>query len=199
MVSDGPTMNEKFSDIVRRTFSFLEEAGFRRLHLSPTLLRYEAENVFVTITWDPRSGEIDELIGLQPRKGERGDGFSLSDLLAMEGADVPERKMPFQVADESRLGPFLEKLAEDTSTFARSALAGDRMYFRRLKTFRSAAAQAYMRSMTLQNVRSEAEKAWHRREFDRVVDLYTSIESDLSGSERGKLEYAKRKRTMNGE
>jgi hypothetical protein len=48
--------------------------------------------------------------------------------------------------------------------------------------------------MTLQNARSEAEKAWHWREFDRVVDLYTSIESDLSGSERGKLEYAKRER-----
>jgi hypothetical protein len=187
-------MNEKFSDIARRTFSFLEEAGFRCLQPEPTLLRYETENVFVTITWDPRSGEIGEFIGLRSRKGEREDGFSLSDLLAMEGVDLPERKMPFQVADESRLGPFLEKLAEDTSTFARSALAGDRMYLRRLKTFRNTAAQTYMRSLTLQNVRSQAETAWHRREFDRVVDLYTSIESDLSGSERGKLEYAKKER-----
>jgi hypothetical protein len=133
VVAAGPATNEKFSDIVRRTFSFLEEAGFRCLQLGPTLLRYEAENVFVTITWDPRSGEIGEFIGLRPRKGEREDGFSLSDLLAMEGADLPERKMPFQVADESRLGPFIEKLAEDTSAFARPALAGDRMYFRRLK------------------------------------------------------------------
>jgi len=185
-------MNEKFSEIVRRTFSFLEEAGFRYLQPGPTLLRYETENVFVTITSDPRSGEIDEFIGLRSQKGEREDGFSLSDLLAMEGVDLPERKMPFQVADESRLGPFLEKLAADTSAFARPALAGDRMYIRRLRTFRNAVAQTYMRSLTLQNVYDQAEKAWHTREFDRVVDLYTSIESDLTNSERGKLEYAQK-------
>ncbi len=33
---------------------------------------------------------------------------------------------------------FLEKLADDTRTHAQSALAGDRMFFRRLETFRSA-------------------------------------------------------------
>ena len=185
-------MNEKFSDIVQRTFSFLKEAGFRSTQSGFDQLRFETESVFVTVTWDRRSGEINEFIGLKPRKGGERDRFSLSDLLAMERADLPERKMPFQVADESRLGPFVERLAEDTRAFAQSALAGDRMYFRRLKTSRNAAAQTYMRGMTLQRVRSEAEEAWQRRDFDTVIDLYMSIENDLSGSERGKLDYAKR-------
>jgi hypothetical protein len=194
VVAAGSTMSEKFSDIVRRTFTFLEEAGFRCTQDGPVQLKYETDNVFVTVTWDCRSGEISEFIGLQPRKGERENGFSLSDLLAMEDVDLPERKMPFQVADENRLGPFVERLAEDTRAFAQPALAGDRMYFRRLKTFRNATTQTYMRSMTLQRVRSEAEEAWLKRDFDRVIDLYASIENDLSESEQGKLDYAKRQR-----
>ncbi len=185
-------MSEKFSDIVRRTFAFLEEAGFRCTQDGPTRLEYETDNVFVAITWDCRSGEVNEYIGLQPRRGERKYGFSFSDLLAMEGADLPERKMPFQVANENRLGPFVEKLAEDTKAFAQPALAGDRMYFRRLKTFTNAAARTYMRGMKIRGVRFQAEEAWQRRDFERVIYLYSSIENDLSRSERGKLDYAKR-------
>ena len=93
----------------------------------PHQVRYETGKVFVEITWDRRSGEINEFIGLTPRKGECEDGLSLSDLLAMEGADRPESKMPFQVYDNHRLQPFVEKLAEDTRAFAQPALAGDRM------------------------------------------------------------------------
>jgi hypothetical protein len=187
-------MSVKFSDIVRRAFAFLEEAGFRCTQDGSARLEYETDNVFVTVTWDCRSGEINENIGLQPRRGEQKYGFSLSDLLAMEGADLSERKMPFQVANENRLGPFVEKLAEDTKEFAQPALAGDRMYFRRLRTFTNAAARIYMRGMTLRGVRSQAEEAWQKRDFERVIYLYSSIENDLSRSERGKLDYARKQR-----
>jgi hypothetical protein len=142
-------ISKRFSDVAQQAFIFLEKEGFCRTRVEPATLRYETENVFVTITWDTRSGEIDEFIGLTHASGKREDGFSLSDLLAMEGADVPERKMPFQVSDERRLGQFLEKLAADTRTFARRALAGDRLYFRRLKTFRDVAAQKHTHSMTV--------------------------------------------------
>lgn len=187
-------MNENFSDLARRAFLFVEEGGFRCVRREPNFLRYESETVFLTLMWDRRSGEINEFVGLLPQNGKREDGISLSDLLSMEGADAPERKTPFQVANEGRLSPFLERLAADTKAFAGLALAGDRMYFRRLKTFRNAAAQAYMRGMTLQRVRSEAEKAWHSGELDKVIELYKSIESDLRESERNKLEYAQKKK-----
>lgn len=185
----------QFAEAAKLAFSFLEQAGFGLMHSGPAQLQYETAQVGVTIEWDVRSGELDVFVGLQPRNGQARDAFSLSDLLAMDGVDVPERKMPFQIADESKLKPFLDKLAEDTRIHAQPALAGDRMFFHRLKTFRNAQAQTYMRDMKLRRVRSEADKAWQHRELDKLVALYTSMEDQLTVAEKAKLAYAKQHQT----
>lgn len=185
-------MSMRFAEAARRALSFLEKAGFRLAQFGSTRLQYESDQAVVAIEWDPRSGELEVFTGLLPKKGEPQEMFSLSDLLNMQGVDAPRRRMPFQVADEGGLAPFFEKLADDTRTHARSALAGDRMFFRRLKTFRSAQSQAYMRDMELRRVRSEAEQAWRDRDLNRLIKLYASIESHLSESEKGKLDYARK-------
>lgn len=105
------TSSNRFTDMAKQAFSFLEDAGFRLSHADAARLQYETAQVFVTIEWDARSGETNVFVGLKSKKGEPPDAFSLSDLLGMQDVDVPERKMPFQVAEENRLGPFLEKLA----------------------------------------------------------------------------------------
>jgi hypothetical protein len=183
-------MSVHFPDMAQQAFSFLEGAGFRLTQSGPARLQYETAQVFVAVEWDSRSGELNVFVGLQPRK-DQADAFSLTDLLAMEGVDVPERRMPFQIAEESKLRSFLDKLAEDMQVHAEPALAGDRMFFRRLDTFRSAQAQRYMRDMELRRVRTEADKAWQKRELDRMVALYSSIEDQLTASEKAKLAYAK--------
>jgi hypothetical protein len=185
-------MRVHFPEMAQQAFSFLERAGFRLTQSDPARLQYETAQVFVTVEWDTRSGELNVFIGLQPSIGEAGHAFSLTDLLAMEGVNVSERRAPFQVAEESKLGPFLDKLGEDLQAHARSALSGDRMFFRRLNTFRSAQAQKYMREMELRRVRTEAESAWQNRQLDKIVDLYSSIEDQLTDSEKVKLVYAKR-------
>jgi hypothetical protein len=185
-------MSMEFSKTARQAFMFLEKAGFKLAQHGSTRLLYESSQSIVVVEWDTRSGEIEVFIGLRSAKVEKQETFSLCDILNMQSLDVPERKRPFQVADENLLVSFLEKLAEDTRAYAQPALTGDRMFFRRLETFRSVQSQAYMRDMELRRVRSEADKAWKRKDFDKMVNLYTSIESDLSESEKGKLEYARR-------
>lgn len=184
-------MNERFTDMAKHAFSFLEDAGFRLVRCEAHVLRYESSQVFAEVSWDSRSGELSVYLGLQSKKGQRADAFSLNDLLAMEQAGLSGANAAFQVAEEDRLGPFLEELATKTRIDAMPALNGDRMYFRRLETFRSAQAEASMRQMDLRQVRSEAEKAWRERNFREVARLYTSIERDLSESEKGKLAYAR--------
>lgn len=188
------TSSNRFTDMAKQAFSFLEDAGFRLSHADAARLQYETAQVFVTIEWDARSGETNVFVGLKSKKGEPPDAFSLSDLLGMQDVDVPERKRPFQVAEENRLGPFLEKLADDMRVHAQPALAGDRMFFHRLKAFRNAQSQAYMQDMELRRVRSEADKAWHERRLGDLIGLYTSIASHLTESEKGKLDYAKKHR-----
>jgi hypothetical protein len=185
-------MSKTFVEAARDAFLFLEETGFRCVRRESSLLRYEADRVFVTVTWDPYSGEINVFIGLRPKTGEPEDGFSLSDLLDMEAVNVPERKTPFQVAEEKEVYPFLKKLAEDTRVYGKPALTGDRMFFRRLKNFRNVVARTSRRETEVRRARSAAENAWQKREFEKVVDLYTSIQNELSGAERSKLEYAKK-------
>lgn len=186
------TSKERFPDEAERAFSFLKDAGFRLVERGRTRLRYESARVVLTIEWDPRSGEMNVFFGLQPRYGEARDSFALADVLGMEGVDLPERGMPFQVADEGRLGPFVARLADDTRIHAQPAIAGDRMFFHRLKAFRNAQSDRYMLAMKLRRVRSEADDAWHKRDFRRVIDLYTSIQDHLSAFESGRLAYAKK-------
>jgi hypothetical protein len=184
-------MSDRFFDMVPRVFGFLLDAGFRPAHGDFHTLRYETADVFVSIEWDARSGELELYVGLQPKAGESRNAFALSDLLEMEKGGVGVRNTPFQVAEESRLMPFLEQLATDARTYASSALAGDRMYFRRLGTYTDSRARTLMLDLDLRRVRAEAEKAWRERDLERVRRLYASIEEHLSGSEKKKLEYAK--------
>jgi hypothetical protein len=176
--------------MAKRASSFLEGAGFRLTQLDAGQLRYESAQSVVDIVWDARSGELEAFVGLRPQTGLAKDTYSLMDILGMEGAP-PDRKVAVQVADENRLQPFVDQLAEDMRVHAQPALAGDRMFFRRLETYRHARAEAFGRSMKLQQVRSAVEDAWRKRDFKKVIGLYTSVESDLTEVEKRKLEYAR--------
>lgn len=183
-------MSERFTEMAKGAFSFLEVAGFRLTESQPGLLDYESDRSFVTVSWDARSGELEAFVGLLPRTGQAQDGYSISDVLGAAGLPAPECR-PAQVADEDLLEPFVAALASNVRTHAQPGLAGDRMYFRRLEAFRGAKAAAYMRDMKLRQVRAEVDDAWRERRFDKVISLYTSVESDLVESEVRKLEYAK--------
>lgn len=183
-------MSTRFAELTQRAFSFLEDAGFRRTKSQPGLVHYESDRSFVTVSWDVRSGELDAFVGLVPRtEGAQGE-YSIADVLELAGLPLADCTLA-QVADEDRLRTFVTKLADDMRAHAQPALAGDRMYFRRLETFRHAKAETYMREMKLRQVRSEAERAWHDRQFGKVVRLYMSVEGDLTEVEVRKLEYAK--------
>jgi len=180
--------------MVERAFSFLDDAGFRRSESEPGLVTFESDRSFVTVNWDLRSGELEAFIGMVPRTGRAQDEYSLADVMGAAGVPQSDCK-PAQIADESRLEPFIEMLANNVRTYAQPGLTGDRMYFRRLETFRSAKADAYMREMKLSRVRTAVEKAWHDRQFDVVVSLYSSVEEDLTESEVRKLKYAQQHRS----
>lgn len=83
---------------------------------------------------------------MAPRTGRAQDEYSLADVTGAAGLPQSDCK-PAQVADEGRLEPFIVMLADNVRTHAEPRLAGDRMYFRRLETARSAKADAYMREI----------------------------------------------------
>lgn len=184
-------MKTQFVDLVGRAFSFLEDSGFRRARSEPGLEHYVSDRSFVTISWDARSGELNAFVGLAPRAGQVQNKYSVADILGAAGVPASDCR-PAQVCDEDRLEPFVAALANNLREYAQPGLAGDRMYFRRLETFRGARADAYMHEMKLKKVRADVEKAWRDGQFERVASLYSSVESDLTDSEVRRLEHAKR-------
>jgi hypothetical protein len=184
-------MNAVFTKLARQSFDFLTHEGFAEIDANAISITFASAAAIVAVNWDSRSGELDVLFGL-PSKVRQPALYSLTDILRMEGADEPERISPFQISQVDRLERFLNKLALDSRQYARPALNGDRMFFRRLEIFRSAEAKAAMLETELSRVRSDATKAWHRRDFTKLVSLYTSIKDHLSEAEKKKLEYAER-------
>lgn len=178
----------RFTEIAKREFSFLESAGFSLVECSSTELLYQSEAVSVAVRRDPRDGEVDVYFAPHPNN-ERTE-HSLTALLALEG--IARERRPFQVYDESLLGPFLEKLAAETQTVAARLLQGDRMAFRRLAVFGKAELDKYWREMNFRHVRPEADNAWHARAFERFIALYAPFEDYLSEAEKAKLAYARR-------
>lgn len=88
--------------------------------------------------------------------------------------------------------PFLIQLAKELKAHARPALAGDKMFFRRLEILRSSKSSELVRSMTNSPIRTKAEVAWHAKDYRTVIELYSSIEPQLEESEKAKLEYARK-------
>jgi hypothetical protein len=104
-----------------------------------------------------------------------------------------QTSVPVQVTDLSRLGPHIEKLADDVRQHAQLALAGDLQFFHAVEKLRAEKGNALLLDMKLSRVRREEEKAWKERGYQNVVDLYGSIEKWLSQTEKHKLEFAKKR------
>ena len=187
------TSSERFPDLARRAFSFLENTGFEITHVDAEELRYESSSAVVSVQWDARSGEHEVFVMLRSSDGGARTTYSLTDMLAMDGMHLDAQ--PPQVHDQYRLPPFLERSADALRTHCRDALRGDVSYFQRLEEFRRVNAEALTQQMARQRVRSDVEQAWRAQEYQAVVELYTSILTDLSDLEKSRLEYAQRQRS----
>jgi hypothetical protein len=74
-----------------------------------------------------------------------------------------------------------------------SALVGDQSWFDKLSNLRLERSNEFIKQMELNSVRSEVELAWQEKNYKHVVELYGSVEGDLTLAESKKLEYARRK------
>lgn len=186
-----PATTRPFSEEAAEAFAFLGECGFRRDTNEANRLSLEGPRASVVVEWEPRSGELTVYIGLRPRSGPTDELFTLDDILAMEAVGV-DRRAPIQIADSSKLRPFLDQLAGEIQKYAAPAVSGDRMFFQRLRAFRSARARAFEEDAVLRRIRSAAAEAWKDRDYEKVVSIFEPVEAELSDSERAKLQFAQR-------
>lgn len=184
------TMSPNFEESVRRAFSFVQDFGFQWTNVSARVMRCESHTTFLELRWGRLSGELDAVLGLLPGSGTTKDQYSIFDAVRMSDSSAT-RTPPPQVRNDDDLPQFVSHLARLVVEFAEPALRGDRMFFRRLDTARSAYAERAAISSNVAQVRHRAEQAWREKNYERVVSLYESIAGDLTDAEAHKLRFAK--------
>jgi hypothetical protein len=185
-------MTETFSELAKKAFLFLEVSGFQHPSFGEHELRYQSKNSFVIVKWDSRSGELDCYLGLVPFSEDPSRRYSLTDILKMQCAEEAVTR-PYQIAKETKLEASLNTLSSNIRKYASSALEGDRMFFRRLETFRQAQGRKLLSDINSATKRARAESAWNSKKFDEFIAIYEALDGSLTEVEQKKLEIARRK------
>jgi hypothetical protein len=117
--------------------------------------------------------------------------FSFEDIEIGLGWTTPDRVIAEQRNDA--IDVTLRRFADRYVAIA-DALSGDRKHFtaKRIHDASAKRSRLLYEGWEYKRIRSEAENAWHAREFARVVVLYESMAGHLSPAERAKLEFARK-------
>ena len=184
-----------FTEAVRSGFKFLvEEFSFACVKEDVTLVRFESTAVFVNVYHGRSSYELSVEIGELPIKVNAPENsFTLGEILQLVGAKELLTYRPYQVTTLEAVAKFVQEIAILVKQYAPPALIGDHDFFMRLSEIRVQRSDSYLKKLQLNRVRTEVETAWHQKNYGRVVELYESIQDDLTPVEAKKFEYAKNK------
>ena len=184
-----------FAKHVHEYFDYLISAyQYQCIISSEECVRYENDDVFVSVRFDNGwSNELDVEIG---QKGVLFNGierpFNLGEILRLKGAEKKEKYTSVQTSNQEYLIIAIKRIAEVLKRYAQDLLQGDQAAFLSLVSLRERECEDYEIERELTFVRNEAAKAWNKKDYKKIVQLYSSVEHYISQSEIKKLEYAKK-------
>ncbi len=184
-----------FKDSVLKSFDFLQSAYlFHCVEANDYSVRYENDTVFVVVLFDQgRSFELDVEIG---QKGVLYGGqerpFNIGEVLRFKEVEKKEHYSFLQASDQTHLRNAINRLSVLLEKYGDDFLKGNRFAFKSLIDHRINECEEYAAARDLKFIRSEAEKAWREKDYRKVVSLYGPVKSQISGSEKKKLDYAER-------
>jgi len=196
MLTTLPNLNReelRFSEIVLREFSFLEQQGFNHNQRSVTFVRYESSRVFVNVYHGRASYELNVEIGLltaSPDEEERA--FSIGEIMELIRGQHKAVFAPPQANTIEGLKQFVSELAVLVKNYAAPALNGDSSFFEELSALRQKNSDSYLAELKLKHIRQEVDKAWREKNYGRVLDLYEPFQESLTTSEFKKPDYARK-------
>ena len=175
----------RFPEEVIKNFDSLTEQGFQRGYTDPTFVVYSSDRLMLRIFHGHTSCEI----GLEIQElGELGKTYDMASVLQLiEGDDFYYRNYATTSVEGVAEGV---RLLRDT--FQRcidfNAL-DDPLLFDKLKEQRVRKGRKWLLDME----RSQAEEAWVRKDFSKIVDSLSEFRAELSPAELKMLEYSEKK------
>lgn len=191
-VSSAAAMNNlanDFENLTKKYFAFLETSfGFTKRLVDAAQARYETKKVYVLIGYDYNcSYELSVDLG---ETSATGPAFNLGEVLRYANAP-PEIPSSFQVTSTDALEQCLEKLAQALWKYGSELLRDDRNAFVRLARLRDKEGREFELESRLRYARSDAEKAWQKKNYEAVVAALAPLNRHLSPAEKKRLEYAR--------
>lgn len=181
-----------FKEVVLFSFEFLRSYGLKPVEEEVTFVRYESETVFVNVYHGRASFELGVEVG---RLSEPSEKFSIYDIVAWAGTEQAEgfgQHTMFQVSSREGVQKFVPRLAGLFKKYAVELLRGEPDAYDSVGKVRAHRAREFEKEMRLKGIRTEAEAAWHAKDYTRVVELYDSVREDLTKVEAKKLAYAEK-------
>ena len=178
-----------FIETVKKHFFFLiDEYDYSiKKIVDNRLVRYETKKVFVEISYESYSHEIDLSIGLLTYEFENERPFNLYEvkqLVLSENDSFPNYQVSTIVEMKKCLG-------EISSLFKKNCtqlLKGD------IETFNNLAKKRSQNHVRLEDgwKRSSIKIAWEKKDYAKVIELLGSFEN-LSKAEQKKLDFARKR------
>lgn len=186
-----------FATVAPEQFSFLLGLGFALTELSDTIARYESNRRLVRVFHGRGSYELGVEIGrwIEVDGVSREQAFPLRDVVALRRDPAEAGFGGTSATTAESVRKFVALLAGWTREFAGPLLSDGDQLFDQLSESNAARGQAERDELRASRLRARADEAWQRKDFGRVVNAYSEIESELpavalKASERGRLDYA---------
>ena len=190
MRDGNPREQLEFIENATEAFHFLEtEYGYRLTHEDPTLVTYESRRLEVRIRHGLLSYEIEFSIG--HRSGLSQWRYALPEILIGLVPGYDENAF-YQTTDKELLRQSLASIAEMIQMHAGPLLRGDDDAVRLVEAAHRQGMDRKAEYYGVRPVKERAHVAWQKKDYERVVALYASMESHLSSLEKRQYDYAKK-------
>ena len=193
-----------FKEAVLENFKFLRKYGFRLVRADVTFVRYETswysfKRKFYVNVYHARGGYV---MGVEigPKNNDR-EMVNLPWILKWAGA--PEfdayfgpkaTKAAFLAETKDAVQAIAPKMADLVQRYAGPLLRRDAEALGSVAAMRKRAGDAWIEKVNRSAPRRhEAALAWEAQDFGRVIDIFETLEDDLTEGERAKLAEAKRR------
>ncbi|MCA3078939.1 MAG: hypothetical protein ING71_09150 [Rhodocyclaceae bacterium] len=174
-----------FVGAARDHFAFLKSFDFREVEALPTLLRFQKDDVEVTLYHGRRSYELGFEINWL-------DGScSLCDIIRYFDSDKGSSYQNYQATTAAQIVSGLSRLSGLVRQFCGPALNCDASFFEALRQQRELWTEKYWLEMRASQVRPKAETAFRNRDYQQAAFFYDQIRACLSATELKKLALAK--------
>lgn len=185
-------MSRSFPALVRDAFGFLAGNGFEVVREERALVVYRSDACEVSLFYDDqRSFEIS--LGVSRLNPPDTPSFSFEEILRAQGVPPDEWPGGYAARTLNDASALLEQIGRILHRHALQLLNGDKGAWRQLEAQRKADCLEYAKETRLRQARSQAEAAWAKRDYPKVIAALESVESAwLSKAELAKLDYARR-------